>query len=448
MKRHALLWFSLVFCGIAFKPYVYCGPCSGIGDCVATDSTSATCDATTKQCTCNAGFEPIRTGCGVKLTKPTVNIEGERGPYLFTGTTGNLSCSTTPGAVSYNWYQGDAKVGSSQTLTISAAGAYTCQAISDTTSLNSDVSDPVNVAVIGGGTSDTAYQGTLSLGFTPSGSSIFTGNYVTLFCMGVPMGYTGSVIIRTAAGGGLTNSDKSSLSVEFPISVRFSGIYCTLETTNKVTFANSPNNNSLPIPNNAIVLSSATLSAKDSNGDIATATTYNVGAVGPTLTCTTDPVPEFLDSSKPIQYEFKDGSTSKNISTSNTYTVDTSKASSGSYLCTATYNGISKTSATLSIDVSTNYLSDPVLTKVSTPNLTIGSTLVLSCGATKGDSTTSYIWEINDTKIAGQVDWKIQLYNFTEADIGVYKCRAVKNRYTTDISSFHATKIKSLYTMS
>lgn len=53
-----------------------------------------------------------------------------------------------------------------------------------------------------------------------------------------------------------------------------------------------------------LAVTSVSITVQNALGPVSTDTTYNVGADGPTLTCTTTPVPEALDTATPLVYEF------------------------------------------------------------------------------------------------------------------------------------------------
>ncbi|XP_059168475.1 uncharacterized protein LOC131950385 [Physella acuta] len=428
----AFFWVSTLLCLFGFIMFVHGGSCGQSGDCILTDNTVATC--TSNVCACRtAEYSSIRTGCGEKLKTPTAQLETGRSSDLFSATTGILQCSTVPGASSYKWFNAAAYVNTSKTLTISEAGEYKCQAIANTESLNSDKSDAVSISILTSG----AYAGSLAASIASTAGPILTGNNVTLSCSGVPMGYSGQVSFRE--GTNLVASSTTSLSVKLPMTAALStkSISCNLDSYKSITFSQSALV-TLPTASAAVTVAAVTLVASDSvTGDLAGETTYNVGADGPTLTCTTTPIPEYLDISK-IQYEFLVGATSLIKSSSNTYKVDTSKEITATYKCIVTYNNVpTEKVLAFTINVKNSFISDPTVIKAPNGDITLASTLVLSCGESSYTAD-SYQWSFKDNPIEGQKDKTIQLYQFAATDIGVYKCRAVKSRYTTAYASFHA----------
>ncbi|XP_059168471.1 uncharacterized protein LOC131950381 [Physella acuta] len=190
--------------------------------------------------------------------------------------------------------------------------------------------------------------------------------------------------------------------------------------------------------NLTITIIAATLIARDSVGEITTDTTYNVGADGPNLTCTTTPELENVDSSKHLRYDFWNGVASVQEGPLNTYTIYSGSENSATYNCSVTYDGTTTYSLPSStVAFSNSYISDPVIYKQNPDELSIESTLVLSCG----DETTEadiFQWTIKDKVPQYQQSQTFRVDNFSLDDIGVYKCRVIKSRYITAEASFVA----------
>ncbi|XP_059162797.1 uncharacterized protein LOC131946165 [Physella acuta] len=366
-----------------------------------------------------------------------VSQETGRTTDLINGSTGVLTCDTVSGTAS--WYLGDVLLSATTpSIHIKKAGVYKCQALSNTVSLHSDNSSALTITAVEGNT----YSKKQTLKIEPEGTTIYPGRNVVLTCSDAPMGFAGKTTFLVDSKP-VAESTKS-MTTQISMNSTYSGkkISCRLEPFEQITFIDSDDMGTLPTEDANIKVTSVKAIVTDANDEeLKTDTTYNIGAVGPTITCQTTPAPESLDPVMPIIYEFLEvfSSKVKQNGTSKTYKVPTTEASSSVYECSAAYKEYTAVKSALTIQVTVNpsYLTAPVLIKASLPAISIGSTLILSCGGSV-DNTLTYTWFFNNKFIDGQADWKIQLYNFTVADIGEYKCQASKNRYTTANSSFHA----------
>ncbi|XP_059168473.1 uncharacterized protein LOC131950383 [Physella acuta] len=258
------------------------------------------------------------------------------------------------------------------------------------------------------------------------------GRTVTLTCSGAPLGYAGttSFLVETITDPVAETTTSMSAQLNMNSSYYTKKVSCKLATFMTVTFAESAKVD-LPSEDTGITVSSVSATVTDAGGNVINLDTdYQIGAAEPTVTCQTSPAPESLDPSKNLIYQFFNPYSATSVQTGNskTYKVPTSEPGELTYTCSATYgtNAAVTSSATIRIKVkSDSFVTAHDLTKVSPDVLNIGSTLILSCGRTL-DASRTYTWSFNNQLIDGQADWKIQLYNFMEIDIGWYTCRATK----------------------
>ncbi|XP_059148514.1 uncharacterized protein LOC131935838 [Physella acuta] len=470
MERQALLWMSLLMSFVVFKPLVHCAQCSADTDC--TQSTSVMASCLSGRCGCTGSeYTPIRTGCGTRLGSPAITKEYGRSEDLFVGSTAPLTCRSNSGnPASYAWYKDGVKLpDSTPTINITQAGVYECQSISRDPALNSGNSSSLTITAVTG--SEYATQ-TLTIRDPQAASTtISTGGSVGITCMNVPLGYKG---ILTIKNGNNIIAEPVSLSATIHMTAALSGatITCDLQPYESVSFK-VPGTYTLPTIDDTMSVTKAEIGASDSFGSIGGDVTYNIGNDGPTFFCTVTETLDLLDSTNPPIIEFlvceflflsnlktfifyyfkdffvsiicillsKDDASPPNIvqsGTSDIFILNTTQPSAAKYKCRVTYKGSSQDSTlSFKITVASGANPDPIITKVSTDDVTLGSTLVLACG---DNSITSnyYSWTFNDLPIEGQGDKVIQLYNFTSDDMGLYKCRYRIDRYTTGDGTFSA----------
>ncbi|XP_059145310.1 uncharacterized protein LOC131932407, partial [Physella acuta] len=447
MERY-IFGILVLICLIFINSRVLCADCNSNQDCTATSFTLATCSSGNCDCV-NTQYASVRTGCALKLQKPKISTTEGRSTFLITGTSDLLVCSTVAGAKRYDWYYNDNLLYSGENIiSINRTGKYKCKAIAWTLSLNSDTSDEIVITKIGVG----KYPWNLTVGISAE-SKIYNGRSVSLTCIGAPMGYMDKVIFERTYENLVTEEAYSITSMSEVLNMSYAldgvSIRCTLDSFKAIYFSPSVNSVTLPTvcdimnpANNgcaALPITAAVLTVHDPViGLITTDTTYNVGADGPILNCTTTPAPQYLDSSKPLEYTFLAGTKSLWTGTSSTYTVDTRTSSSTAYTCQVNFDGVNTTSTpSVIITVSNDYLAVPTIIKKSAGEIEIESTLVLSCGDSSYVAD-SYQWSISGKTIERQYDKTIQIYKFAIADIGLYQCRAVKSRYTTADATFDA----------
>ncbi|XP_059162803.1 uncharacterized protein LOC131946170 [Physella acuta] len=214
-------------------------------------------------------------------------------------------------------------------------------------------------------------------------------------------------------------------------------ISCRLEPFENITFIDSDDMGTLPTEDANINVTTVKAIVKDATGEeLKSDTTYNIGADGPTITCQTTPAPESLNPNLSLTYEFltpKSGRVQNNAS--KIYKIPTNEENDKTYTCSVIYGSDNAVASVQTIKVTV--CANNVTAAASGTALSIGSTLVLSCGLGQ-DATLTYTWLFNDKIIDSQADWKIQLYNFTVSDIGLYKCWVGKSRNSTPNASFHA----------
>ncbi|XP_059168469.1 uncharacterized protein LOC131950379 [Physella acuta] len=263
----------------------------------------------------------------------------------------------------------------------------------------------------------------------PSGSFYGAGGTYILRCSTYSSLSTGWSYSWTKNSNVISGSATQSYTITNASAAIHNGVYSCTTTYNGV----SSTSDNLPIS-----IISATLIVTDPLGHLTTDTTYNVGVDGPNLTCTTTPELENINSSKHMRYEFWNGQISLQDGISNTYTIDTATEHSATYNCSVTYDGTTTYSLPSSnISFRNKYIPDPVIYKQNPDELSIGSTLVLSCG----DETTVadiFQWTIKDKVPQNQQSQTFRVDNFSLDDIGVYKCCVVKSRYITAEASFVA----------
>ncbi|XP_059162795.1 uncharacterized protein LOC131946162 [Physella acuta] len=301
---------------------------------------------------------------------------------------------------------------------INKAGVYKCQALSNTVSLHSDNSSALTITAVEGNT----YSKKQTLKIEPERTTIYPGRNVVLTCSDAPMGCAVKTIFLVDSKP-VAESTKS-MTAQITMNSTYSGkkIACRLEPFENITFVDSDDMGTLPTEDANIKVTTVKAIVIDATGEeLKTDTTYNIGAEGPTITCQTTPAPESLNPEKLLTYEFltpKHGTVQQN-SASKIHRVPTNKISDTTYTCTAKYEMKNSLASVQTIKVTV--CANNVTVAASGTALSIGSTLVLSCGLGQ-DATLTYTWLFNDKIIDGQADWKIQLYNFTVADIGLYKC--------------------------
>ncbi|XP_055899742.1 uncharacterized protein LOC106065096 [Biomphalaria glabrata] len=409
--------FAVVLLGfVALFDPVYGATCkSNTTSCVATKYTQAACNAS-KICACEVGYFPIRTGCGMKYSKPSVILPDGNSFEVLEGKSAVLTCSTVAPVV--DWYYDNGTfitTGTTYTLASASAanvGKIKCKGKLEKTdsALDSDFSDALDIKLI-----KKTGEVTEKPIFIATPSSLFSGKNATLRCTNIPMGYD-----TTKIKFKLSNGTEITSPLVMTSDLKDIKALCNLSDTSAHAVTNASELGSLPTQTTTISSVLVTSTAVDKS-------IYSVDEAI-ILTCVTTPGPNFVDiSTKSITYQWLSNATVVQNSSSATYNLP---KAAGNYIisCNATY-GEAHTASSNSINItrSSTYLTKPTILANPT-NPVLGSLLTLACVSNYTDVT--YSWKMGTEYIAQQFDHTIQLDSLTASDAGAYVCIVKRSAVT------------------